>query len=389
MKNSIYFDFNATTPCDPEVVEAMLPYFSETFGNASSQHHAFGWLASDALEKSAHSIAQGLGVSPNELVFTSGATESINAIIKGVYAHSKGKKNHIITVKTEHKAVLDVCNYLEQSGARVTYLDVDQNGLIDLDALEEAITAQTLLVAVMWANNETGVLQPLAKISTLCKKHHVLFFSDATQALGKIPLDDFFSLVDFACFSAHKIYGPKGMGLMFIKSTVAQELGSFIQGGGQQRKLRGGTYNIPGIVGMAKAMEINLIKVDENTENYLPLREALEKGLAQIEGTTINAFDVERLPNTVNISFSHVDGEQLLNALSPYLAVSNGSACNSASVFPSHVLTAMGVATTLAFSSLRISMGKYTTEEGVRFAVEKIAASVTQLREKNVLWSQR
>ena len=185
MKNSIYFDFNATTPCDSEVVEAMLPYFSETFGNASSQHHAFGWLASDALEKSAHSIAQRLDVSPNELVFTSGATESINAIIKGVYKQSEDKKNHIITLKTEHKAVLDVCNYLEQSGARVTYLDVDQNGLVDLDALEEAITAQTLLVAVMWANNETGVLQPLAKISALCKKHQILFFSRCNSGIGK------------------------------------------------------------------------------------------------------------------------------------------------------------------------------------------------------------
>jgi cysteine desulfurase len=389
MKNSIYLDYNATTPCDKEVVEAMLPYFSDTFGNASSQHHAFGWLASDALEQSAHSLSKVLGVLPNELVFTSGATESCNTVIKGVFEAALPHKNHIITTQTEHKAVLDVCKQLEKNGAKVTYLEVDDQGVISLDALQKAITEQTALVCIMWANNETGVLQPLASISAICKEKGVLLFSDATQVLGKIKLDSFFNWVDFACFSAHKIYGPKGVGLLFSKKSAHSQWGSFIQGGGQQRKRRGGTYNIPGIVGLAKAIALNLKKQEETSQRLEAFRNEIENKLIQLEGVQVNGGLADRLPNTLNVSIAYVDGEQLLNVLGQEIAVSNGSACNSAAVHPSHVLTAMGVESSLAMASLRISLGKFNTPTEIEQAVEKIIQCVSNLRAKNILWTDR
>ena len=389
MNYPLYFDYNATTPCDKMVLESMLPFFSVDFGNASSELHPYGWLAKEAIDSATEKIASFLKIDEKEIIYTSGSTESINAILKGVYRKLKHKGNHILTVKTEHKATLDVCEYLQEEGADITYLDVDGNGLIDLNALELAISDNTLIVAVMYANNETGVVQPLEAISKICKQKNTLLFSDSTQAMGKIPLDHFFSWVDFACFSAHKIYGPKGIGFTFSKLESQANMQSFIQGGGQQRKLRGGTYNTPAIVGMAKAIELGIQNLHAERGRLSNLRNQLAEGLSLIQEVTINGKKSDRLPNTLNISFDYVDGQQLLTALSRNLAVSNGSACNSAAINPSHVLTAMGIGSSLAFSTLRFSLGKYTTEEDVQKAISVIRNEVAKQRENNLLWDRR
>ena len=389
MNYPLYLDYNATTPCDQDVVDSMLPYFSVDFGNASSEHHPYGWLAKEAIEDATGLISASMGISEKEIIYTSGSTESINAVLKGVYRKLKHKGNQILTVKTEHKATLDVCEYLQEEGADVTYLDVDGNGLIDLNALALAISDNTLIVSVMYANNETGVIQPMEAIAKICKQKNTLLFSDATQAIGKIPLDNFFSWVDFACFSAHKIYGPKGIGFTFAKLESQASLQSFIQGGGQQRNLRGGTYNTPAIVGMAKAIALSCQNLDAENNRLSNLRDHLEEGLSSIEETTINARNTDRLPNTLNISFNYVDGQQLLIALSRNLAVSNGSACNSAAINPSHVLTAMRIGRNLALSTLRISLGKYTTEEDIQQAILIITKEVAKQRASNLLWDRR
>jgi len=389
MNYPLYLDYNATTPCDQDVVDSMLPYFSVDFGNASSEHHPYGWLAKEAIEDATGLISASMGISEKEIIYTSGSTESINAVLKGVYRKLKHKGNQILTVKTEHKATLDVCEYLQEEGADVTYLDVDGNGLIDLNALALAISDNTLIVSVMYANNETGVIQPLEAIAKICKQKNTLLFSDATQALGKIPLNNFFSWVDFACFSAHKIYGPKGIGFTFAKLESQASLQSFIQGGGQQRKLRGGTYNTPAIVGMAKAINLGIYNLEAERDRLSNLRNQLEKGLSLIEEATINGKKSDRLCNTLNISFEYVDGQQLLAALSRNIAVSNGSACNSAAINPSHVLTAMGIGRNLALSTLRISLGKYTTEEDIQQAILIITKEVAKQRASNLLWDRR
>jgi cysteine desulfurase len=389
MNYPLYLDYNATTPCDQDVVDSMLPYFSVDFGNASSEHHPYGWLAKEAIEDATGLISASMGISEKEIIYTSGSTESINAVLKGVYRKLKHKGNQILTVKTEHKATLDVCEYLQEEGADVTYLDVDGNGLIDLNALALAISDNTLIVSVMYANNETGVIQPLEAIAKICKQKNTLLFSDATQALGKIPLNNFFSWVDFACFSAHKIYGPKGIGFTFAKLESQASLQSFIQGGGQQRKLRGGTYNTTAIVGMAKAINLGIYNLQAERDRLSNLRNQLEKGLSLIEEATINGKKSDRLCNTLNISFEYVDGQQLLAALSRNIAVSNGSACNSAAINPSHVLTAMGIGRNLALSTLRISLGKYTTEEDIQQAILIITKEVAKQRASNLLWDRR
>ena len=389
MNYPLYLDYNATTPCDQDVVDSMLPYFSVDFGNASSEHHPYGWLAKEAIEDATLHISSLLKIDEKEIIYTSGSTESINAVLKGVYRKLKHKGNQILTVKTEHKATLDVCEYLQEEGADVTYLDVDGNGVIDLNALALAISDNTLIVSVMYANNETGVIQPLEAIAKICKQKNTLLFSDATQALGKIPLNNFFSWVDFACFSAHKIYGPKGIGFTFAKLENQASLQSFIQGGGQQRKLRGGTYNTPAIVGMAKAINLGIYNLEAERDRLSNLRNQLEKGLSLIEEATINGKKSDRLCNTLNISFEYVDGQQLLAALSRNIAVSNGSACNSAAINPSHVLTAMGIGRNLALSTLRISLGKYTTEEDIQRAILIITKEVAKQRESNLLWDRR
>ncbi|MBT8180156.1 MAG: cysteine desulfurase [Eudoraea sp.] len=389
MNYPLYLDYNATTPCDKKVLECMLPYFTLDFGNASSEHHPYGWVAKEAIEDATLHISSLLKIDEKEIIYTSGSTESINAVLKGVYRKLKHKGNQILTVKTEHKATLDVCEYLQEEGADVTYLDVDGNGLIDLNALALAISDNTLIVSVMYANNETGVIQPMEAIAKICKQKNTLLFSDATQAIGKIPLDNFFSWVDFACFSAHKIYGPKGIGFTFAKLESQASLQSFIQGGGQQRKLRGGTYNTPAIVGLAKAIKLGINNLEAERDRLSNLRNQLEEGLSLIEEATINGKKSDRLCNTLNISYEYVDGQQLLAALSQNLAVSNGSACNSASINPSHVLTAMGIGRNLALSTLRISLGKYTTEEDIQQAILIITKEVAKQRASNLLWDRR
>jgi len=389
MNAPIYLDHNATTPCHPEVVSAMLPFFSDTYGNPSSEHHAYGWLARDVIANTTESIAKAFRVLPKELIYTSGATESINMILKGIVHMFKEKGDHIITCKTEHKAILDTCMFLENEGISVTYLDVDSEGIIRLDELEKALNSKTILVAIMYANNETGVLQPLQEISALTKANDSLLFSDATQALGKIALDHFFEWVDFSCFSAHKIYGPKGVGLTYIKEPFVNRFKSFIQGGGQQRGLRGGTLNTPGIVGLGKAVALCYNDLSDYATQQKELRDYLEKSLLAIDCTHLNGNITQRLPNTTNVSFDFVDGASLLRALGSTVAVSNGSACNSSAVNPSHVLRAMGVSSELAFASLRLGLGRYTTKADIDNAIRQIRTVVAQLREENILWELR
>ncbi len=390
MYSQLYFDYNATTPCTKQVVEAMLPYFQEHFGNPSSSHHPYGWLAKSAVEDATTKISKLLGVSPSDLIYTSGSTESINMVLKGVCRKQRNKGNHIITTKAEHKAVLDTCAFLEDDGFDVTYLDVGSDGLIRIEEFEERLRSETVLVSIMYANNETGVLQPLEEIASLTHKNQSLLFSDTTQALGKVHLDKVLQLVDFACFSGHKVYGPKGIGLTYIKGNGEyDQLPSLIQGGGQQKRQRGGTINTPLIVGLAKAVELAYRNLDEDTLRIRSLRDQLEAGLLNIELSVSNSRTPERLPNTVNVSFPYVDGANLLTALSPQIAVSNGSACNSASVEPSHVLLAMGVNRSLAYASLRLSIGKHTTSDDVERAIEIISSEVLKQRESNILWERR
>ncbi len=391
MENKLYLDYNATTPCDPLVIDAMLPYFIENFGNPSSIHHPFGWIAKEALDISTQKIAQTLNIDPETIIYTSGATEGINMVLKSFCQKFKPGGNHIITYKTEHKAVLDVCKFMEAyEDVSVTYLDVDASGLVNLEQLKAALRPETILVAIMYANNETGVVQPLKEIANIIANRNIFLFSDATQALGKIDLKDVFETVDFACFSAHKVYGPKGMGMVYCKNGPASPvLQSFIQGGGQQKGWRGGTINTPGVVGFSKAIELSYQNLDEEVNRLTRLRDTLEAGLLSIEMSYSNGASAPRLPNTANISFAYVNGAHLLRALSKDMAVSNGSACNAVSENPSHVLTAMHIVPELASSSLRFSLGKHSTDTGIKKTIEIVRNQVNLLRESNILWERR
>ena len=390
MYSQHYFDYNATTPCAKEVVDAMLPYFYDHFGNPSSSSHPYGWLAKSAVEDATRDIAKSLEVSAKDLIYTSGATESINMILKGVCRKYKSKGRHLITTKVEHKAVLDTCAFLEEEGFEITYLEVGTQGHIDLEQLKNALRVDTVLASILYANNETGVIQPMDEIAALAKANGTLLFSDMTQALGKIPVKPVLDQIDFACFSGHKVYGPKGIGLVYAKNNAeGNVLPSFIQGGRQQRGQRGGTINTPCIVGLAKAIALTNDNLQEEIIRLTTLRNQLEKGLLGIPHTKSNSTTHQRLPNTSNISFDFVDGENLLNALSKQLAVSNGSACNSASVSPSHVLRAMGVAPSLAHASLRFSLGRNTTEKDVVKAIAFVTEVVAKQREENILWERR
>jgi len=391
MEKKLYLDYNATTPCDPLVVDAMLPYFNDEFGNTSSIHHSYGWIAKEALDTSTRKIANTLNIEADNIIYTSGASEGINMVLKSFCEKFKPGGNHIITCKTEHKAVLDTCKFMETyEGISVTYLDVDESGLVDLDELKAALRPETILIAIMYANNETGVIQPLKDIAKIIANKGIFLFSDATQALGKVDLKSIFDTVDFACFSAHKVYGPKGVGIVYCKNeAVSKILRPLIHGGVQQKGQRGGTINIPGIVGFATAIELCYENLEKENIRMTRLRNQLETGLLEIEFSHCNGHSSPRLPNTLNISFSFVNGAALLRALSKDMAVSNGSACNSASENPSHVLEAMKIDSELAQSSLRFSLGKHNTEKDVLKTIEIVRKQVHLLRESNILWERR
>ncbi|MGN6248230.1 MAG: IscS subfamily cysteine desulfurase [Ginsengibacter sp.] len=368
----IYLDNNATTPVDERVLESMLPYFTKYFGNAASQTHSFGWQAEEAVDIAREQVAQLINAEPNEIVFTSGATEADNLALKGVYETYNSKGNHIITVKTEHKAVLDSCHHLEKLGAEITYLDVGSEGLIDLKELEKAITSQTILISVMYANNETGVIQSIKEIGKIAKKNSILFFSDATQAVGKIPVNVINEDIDLMAFSAHKIYGPKGVGALYVRRKNPRvRLTAQIDGGGHERGLRSGTLNVPGIVGFGKACELCKVEMQKESVRITRLRDNLEAELKKIKGAQVNGSRMHRLPNTLNMSFKNADSTDLMRKFSKYIAVSSGSACTSATQSPSFVLKAMGLTDEAALSSLRFSLGRYTTEEEIEFTAQQ------------------
>jgi cysteine desulfurase len=383
----VYLDNNATTPVDPLVVDAMLPFFKDHFGNAASRGHVYGWAAEEAVEQSREQVAKLINASPKEIAFTSGATESDNLALKGVYETYASKGKHIITCVTEHKAVLDTCKHLEKLGAEITYLPVEGDGLIDLKELEAAINERTILIAVMYANNETGVIQPVKEIGAIAKSKRVLFFSDATQAAGKISLDVMRDGIDLMALSAHKMYGPKGVGALFVRRKDPRvKITAQMDGGGHERGTRSGTLNVPGIVGFGKACEIAISKMEEESKHIKALRDKLEAALINIEETRLNGNREHRLPNVTNIAFKFVESEGLMLGCSKNIAMSSGSACTSASVEPSHVLKALGLDDDLAHSSLRFSLGRFTKEEEIDYAIEQVRNAVQKLREMSPLW---
>jgi len=382
----IYLDNNATTPLDPRVLEAMLPYFTEKFGNAASRNHAFGWVAEEGVDYAREQVAKLIGCTEKEIIFTSGATEADNLAIKGVFEMYKEKGNHIITAVTEHKAVLDTCKHLEKSGARVTYLSVKEDGLIDLAELEAAMTPETILVSIMYGNNEIGVVQPVKEISAIAHKHGALFMTDATQAVGKIPVDVNADGIDLMAFSAHKMYGPKGVGALYVRRKGPRvKVTAQMDGGGHERGMRSGTLNVPGIVGLGKACELCRLEMESEAVRLSALRDKLESTLNKMEESYVNGNTQHRLPHVANISFKYVEGEGLMMAMSD-LAVSSGSACTSASLEPSYVLKSLGLSDDLAHSSIRFGLGRFTTEAEIDQAIAVTEKAVNHLRELSPLW---
>jgi cysteine desulfurase len=384
----VYLDNNATTPCDPRVVETMVPYFYQKPGNSASRNHPFGWEAEEGVDYAREQIAALLKVDPKEIIFTSGATESDNLAIKGIFEMYRSKGNHIITVTTEHKAVLDTCDKLTEAGAEITYLKVAEDGLIDLNELESAIKPTTILVSVMWANNETGVIQPMKEIGAICEKHGILFMSDATQAVGKIPTYPKEVGVHLMAWTSHKMYGPKGVGALYVsRKSPRVKVTAQMDGGGHERGMRSGTLNVPGIVGFGKAAEIARLEMHSDAERLSKLRDKLERELtSRLEECYINGNVEHRMPHVTNISFKHVEGEGLMMTFNQNIAVSSGSACTSASLEPSYVLVALGLGDDLAHSSIRFSLGRFTTEEEIDFAVEKLVAGVNHMRDLSPIW---
>jgi cysteine desulfurase len=387
LKLPVYLDNNATTPMDPRVLETMLPYFREHFGNAASRNHAYGWEAEEAVDYAREQVAKLVGAEAKEIIFTSGATEADNLAVKGVFEMYASKGKHIITCVTEHKAVLDTCHHLEKSGGEVTYLPVQPDGLIDLKELEAAIKSETILIAIMYANNEIGVLQPVKEISNIARKHGVLFFTDATQAAGKIPVNVQNDGIDLMAISAHKINGPKGVGALYVRRKHPRvRLAAQMDGGGHERSMRSGTLNVPGIVGFGKACELCRLEMEADAKRIKVLRDKLENALLQIEETYVNGNKEYRLPHVSNISFKYVEGEALIMSFNKYMALSTGSACTSASIEPSYVLKALGNSDDMAHASLRFGLGRFTTEEEIDFAIEQITAAVNKLREMSPMW---
>jgi cysteine desulfurase len=382
MKRPIYMDHHATTPVDPRVVEVMLPCFTEVFGNPASRNHSFGWRAEEVVETARAQVAGLIGARTREIVFTSGATESINTALKGVAVARRSRGNHILSLQTEHKAVLDSLKRLEDAVFRVSYLPVDSDGLVELDRLERAITDKTVLISVLSANNEIGVIQPIDEISRIARRHGVVLHVDAAQAVGKIPVDVERDQVDLLSLTAHKLYGPKGVGALYVRRKDPRiELAPLIDGGGHERGLRSGTLNVPGIAGLGRACEIAGAEMDGESKRLVALRDRLLDGLRRrLDGISVNGSMEHRLPHNLNVSFGGVDGEAMLMRLDD-VAVSSGSACTTAMPQPSHVLRALGVSNALAASSLRFGLGRWNTEEEVDYVTEKVSSVVERLRE--------
>ncbi len=387
MKLPIYLDNNATTPCDPRVVEAMIPYFTEHFGNSASRNHPFGWAAEEAVDYAREQVAKLIGADPKEIIFTSGATEGDNLAIKGVFDMYASKGNHIITANTEHKAVLDTCKHIEKLGGEVTYLEVKPDGRIDLGELEAAIKPNTILISIMYANNEIGCIQPVREISSIARKHGVLFFTDATQAVGKIPVDVNKDGIDLLTFTGHKIYGPKGIGALYVRRKNPRvKVTAQMDGGGHERGMRSGTLNVTGIVGFGKACELCMNEMEADAARISQMRDRLEQALTKIEESYVNGSIEHRLPHVTNISFKYVEGEGLMMGFNKNIALSSGSACTSASLEPSYVLKALGLGDDLAHSSLRFGLGRFTTDDQIDYTIEHVTQTVNKLREMSPLW---
>ena len=383
----VYLDYNATTPVDPQVLEVMLPYFCEKFGNAASRSHAWGWEAEEAVKQARQQVADVLGAEGEDVIFTSGATEGNNIAIKGVAAMYADKGKHIITQPTEHKAVIDPCKWLETKGYRVTWLKVDRYGRIDLDELRNAIKDDTILVSIMHGNNEIGTLQPIGEVGRLCKEKGVLFHTDCCQTFGKLPIDVNAAGIDLLTCSGHKIYGPKGIGALYVRRKRPRvRCEPVLHGGGHERGMRSGTLNVPGIVGLGAAAALCRARLDSEPAHLAALRDRLRDGiLAQLDDATVNGHPTERTPNNLNLSFKYVEGESLMMGM-PEIGVSSGSACTSASLEPSYVLKAIGVGDDVAHSSIRFSVGRFNTEAEIDCAVEKVVGAVRKLREMSPLY---
>jgi cysteine desulfurase len=399
--HAVYMDNNSTTPVDPRVLEAMLPYFSDTFGNAASRSHGFGWDAEKAVETGREQVARLIGAKAKDLIFTSGATESDNLAVRGVVEFYRDKGNHVITQVTEHKAILDTCRALERKGlATVTYLPVDRYGRVDPEDVRKAITDKTVLVTIMFANNEIGTVQPLAEIGKITREHGVLFHTDAVQGVGKLPLDVETMNIDLLSLTAHKIYGPKGIGALYVRSKGPRvRLTPIIDGGGHERGMRSGTLNVPGIVGLGAACELSRDGMADEAQRTLRLREKLREGFfSQLDEVYLNGHPTHRLPGNLNVSFAFVEGESLLMGLNgsvhpiaasasmPPIAVSSGSACTSATLEPSYVLKALGVGDDLAHTSIRFGIGRFNTDEDVDYVIERVVSEVRRLRDLSPLY---
>lgn len=384
--HQIYLDYQATTPCDPRVVEKMLPYFTENFGNPHSRNHPHGWVAEEAVESARSQVASLIGADAREIVFTSGATESNNLALKGVSTFYKAKKNHIVTCVTEHKCVLDTCRHLEQEGFRITYLPVQSNGLINLNHLREAICPETIMVSIMAVNNEIGVIQPLAEIGRICREAGVYFHTDAAQAIGKIPLDVEAMNIDLMSISGHKIYAPKGIGALYVRRKPRVRLHALIHGGGQERGMRSGTLPTPLCVGLGEACSIAQVEMEQDSIYIKKLCDRLYQGITgRLKEVYLNGEGAPRIPGNLNLSFAYVEGEGLMMGIKD-LSVSSGSACTSASLEPSYVLRALGVSEELSHTSIRFGLGRFTTEADVDTAIEKVVTAVERLREMSPLW---
>jgi cysteine desulfurase len=388
LKTPVYMDNHATTRVDPRVLEAMLPYFTEKFGNSASRNHSFGWEAEEAVDRSRNQIAALVGAKSKEIVFTSGATESDNLAIKGVVEFYKEKGNHIITCVTEHKAVLDSCRALERLGkATVTYLPVDKFGMVDPGAVRAAITDKTVLITIMWANNEIGTIHPIAEIGKIAKEKGIVFHCDAVQAIGKVPVDFEKAGVDLGSITAHKIYGPKGIGAIYVRSKGPRvRLSPMVDGGGHERGMRSGTLNVPGIVGLGAACELAGKEMPEESQRLIQLRSQLQAGLFErLDEIYVNGHPTERLPGNLNVSFAYVEGESLLMGIND-IAVSSGSACTSATLEPSYVIRALGIDDELAHSSIRFGLGRFNTEEEVDYVTDRVSKEVKRLRDMSPLY---